>query len=51
MIDDNIFWKGVRHIYSPNTVSKYDLCVLTNNTYSLNIKINKVDDKVNVNKH
>ena len=50
MIDDNIFWKGVRHIYSPNTVSKYDLCVLTNNTYSLNIKINKVDDKVTVNK-
>ena len=24
--------------------------MLTNNTYSLNIKINKVDDKVNVNK-
>ena len=37
-------------IYSPNTVSKYDLCVLTNNAYNLNIKINEIDDKVNINK-
>jgi len=44
------FGKGVRHIYSPDIVSKYDLCVLINNIYNLNIKINKVDDKVSINK-
>ena len=50
MIENDIFWKGVRHIYSPDIVSKYDLCVLINNIYNLNIKINKVDDKVSINK-
>ena len=50
MIENDIFWKGVRHIYSPDIVSKYDLCVLINNIYNLNIKINKVDDKVTINK-
>lgn len=50
MIENDIFWKGVRHIYSSDIVSKYDLCVLINNIYNLNIKINKVDDKVSINK-
>lgn len=50
MINNNIYWKGIRHIYSPTTVSKYDLCILINNIYNLNIKINKVDDKVTINK-
>jgi len=26
IIRENLFWQGVRHIYSPNIVSKYELC-------------------------
>ena len=40
MIIDNIFWKGVRHIYSPNTLSKYDMVKCISNIYQLNILIN-----------
>lgn len=50
MIENKIFWKGVRHIYSPDIVSKYNLCVYVNEIYDLNITINKVNDKFNINK-
>ena len=43
IINNNIFWQGVRHIYSPDTVSKYELVCLINDIYKLNIKINKYD--------
>jgi dTDP-4-dehydrorhamnose reductase len=36
------FWTGVRHIYSPNYMSKYELATLINNVYDLKIIINKV---------
>jgi dTDP-4-dehydrorhamnose reductase len=39
IIDNNLYWKGVRHIYSPDTVSKYDLCCYINEIYDLNIMI------------
>lgn len=41
MINNNIFWKGVRHIYSPDSVSKYRLICLINDIYKLNIKVNR----------
>jgi hypothetical protein len=41
MIKNNIYWEGVRHIFSPNVVSKYELCDYINEIYDLNIKINK----------
>lgn len=41
IIEENLFWKGVRHIYSPTSVSKYELVNMINNIYDLNIKINK----------
>jgi dTDP-4-dehydrorhamnose reductase len=41
MIHKNDYWQGVRHIFSPNTVSKYELCQYINEIYSLNITINK----------
>lgn len=44
MIDNNNFWKGVKHIFSKNIVSKYDLCCYINEIYDLNIKINKHED-------
>jgi dTDP-4-dehydrorhamnose reductase len=40
MIEENNFWKGVRHIHSPNYVSKYDLVSMINKIYDLGIKIN-----------
>lgn len=42
MIENDIFWKGIRHIYSPRDVSKYDLVVLINKYYNLNILVNPV---------
>jgi len=46
MISNNILWKGVRHIFSPKSVSKYDLVNMINNIYDLNIKINKYNDTI-----
>lgn len=40
MMDHQLFWIGVRHIYSPNTVSKFELINLINKIYNLNITIN-----------
>lgn len=44
VIDKNLFWKGIKHIVSPNIVSKYDLCCYINEIYNLNININKIND-------
>lgn len=50
IINNNIFWNGVRHIFSPTTVSKYQLVSMINDTYKLNIKINKYAFPENNNK-
>jgi dTDP-4-dehydrorhamnose reductase len=39
IIDNNLYWKGVKHISSPNVVTKYELCNYINEIYNLNIKI------------
>ena len=41
VIHNNNYWYGVRHIFSPTTVSKYELCCYINDIYELNIIINK----------
>jgi dTDP-4-dehydrorhamnose reductase len=46
IIIEKIYWKGVKHIFSPNIISKYDLCKVINNIYDLKIKINPVNDKL-----
>lgn len=38
-ISKNLFWKGVRHIFSHENVSKYELCKFINEIYELNINI------------
>ena len=43
IIKDNLFWKGVRHIFSPKAVSKYELLKMINDIYDFNIKINKTN--------
>lgn len=41
------YWNGIRHVFSPNTVSKYELISTINNIYNLDIKINKTKAKEN----
>lgn len=47
MIINNIYWKGVKHIFSPNIISKYELLLMINDIYNLNIKINKIETIAN----
>ena len=49
MIDENIFWVGVKHIYSPNIVTKYELCCYINDIYELNINIENCKDTISKN--
>jgi dTDP-4-dehydrorhamnose reductase len=39
IVDEDLYWTGVKHIFSPNIVSKYDLCLYINEIYELNIEI------------
>ena len=47
MISENLFWNGTKHIYSPNTVSKYELVDMINRIYELEININKIETDEN----
>lgn len=49
IIDNNDFWKGIKHICSENIVSKYDLCSYINEIYKLNINIEKYEDSISKN--
>lgn len=42
IILDNGFWDGVRHLHSPEKISKYNLCKLITKIYSLNINVKKI---------
>lgn len=39
VIERGLFWKGVRHIHSPTSVSKYELLKIINDTYGLSIEV------------
>jgi dTDP-4-dehydrorhamnose reductase len=39
VIESGIYWKGVRHIFSPTSVTKYELVTMINVVYSLDIEI------------
>lgn len=47
IIENNSYWCGVKHIFSPNTVSKYELVIIINQIYDLNITINKKTTDIN----
>lgn len=49
IITENKYWFGVKHIFSPNIVSKYELCQIINSVYDLNIKINLTNDSTSKN--
>ena len=47
IINNNMYWDGIRHIFSPRSVNKYELLNMINDTYKLDIQINKFStDKV-----
>lgn len=50
IISNNLFWNGVRHIFSPNIINKYELVSLINDVYKLNIKINKYQTDEHIDK-
>ena len=41
IIDNNLYWNGIKHFFSPSSVSKYELIKLIILIYNLNIKVNK----------
>lgn len=40
IIDNKFFWRGVKHIISPNFITKCDLVKLISKVYNLNVKVN-----------
>lgn len=42
IINENLFWEGVQHVHSPNTISKCDLLKVLNKVYNLELKIKEV---------
>lgn len=46
MITNKIFWKGVRHIFSPEIVTKAEMIYIINNVYDLDLKINYIEDNL-----
>jgi len=49
IIDTDSYWKGIKHIHSAETISKYELVCMINEIYNLNISITPfaLDNKVN----
>jgi dTDP-4-dehydrorhamnose reductase len=47
IIKNNTYWSGVRHVFSPDTISKYKLINMINEIYKLNIVVNKKTTDIN----
>lgn len=41
IMDNKLFWRGVKHVYSPESLTKYELIKLISKIYNLNVKVNK----------
>jgi len=50
ILDNNGFWKGIKHIHSFETISKYELVCIINEIYNLNINIIPFDLDYNIDK-
>jgi len=44
IIVHSMYWKGVRHIFSPKTISKADMVKMVSDEYGLNIKVESVKE-------
>ena len=45
-----MWWIGIKHIFSPTSVTKYELVNMINNTYELNNTIESLETENTVNK-
>ena len=43
IISENLFWEGVRHIYSSEPKTKYELACIIKDVYNLPIIVNKIE--------
>jgi dTDP-4-dehydrorhamnose reductase len=50
IIENNMYWTGIRHIFSPRSVSKYELVSMINEIYELDITVKKFNTKTEINK-
>jgi len=50
IIGENMWWIGIKHIFSPTSVTKYELVNMINNTYELNNTIERLETENAVNK-
>lgn len=50
IITYNMYWVGVRHVFSPSSVSKYELVSMINEAYSLEIDVKEHNTEVAVDK-
>ena len=50
IIDTDTYWKGVKHIHSMETISKYELVCMINEIYNLNINITPIELDNTINK-
>jgi len=48
ILTNNLYQKGIFHIHSPNTVSKYELLKIFNEVYDLKLNINPVEAKESI---
>jgi dTDP-4-dehydrorhamnose reductase len=50
IISEDLFWKGVRHIYSPVKKTKYELACIIKRIYGLYVTINKCNSDIMIDK-
>jgi dTDP-4-dehydrorhamnose reductase len=50
IISQQLFWKGVRHIYSPHKKSKYEMACIIKDVYQLSCTITRCNADVSVDK-
>lgn len=43
IIQEDLFWTGVRHIYSPTPVSKYEMAKIISEVFDLTIQVNPLE--------
>lgn len=46
IINTNSFWKGVKHLFSPTKVNKYELVKMISDIYELNITVNSFTPEI-----
>ena len=49
IIKNNLFWTGVRHVFTNDIISKYTLCEYINQIYKLNINIIPTENDISKN--